>query len=207
VKFLSRLFTALNLLPSMATLAVASRPISRQSSTKRAHTLRSAKPLSLRKIAAADRDKSSASQLTKDFRSQTGNPLAPSVDANVIANTVNFAHKAHALGNVMTNAPEIDDVATRSQRGRVFNEAFGPYRWLAYALPCNASLRPSRATAHDSGPMWIATPSSQGTCNLYSLPVSGASHMFSALPSNSDIARRIRHVSSVPTTENAESCH
>src|SRR6266436_1508904 len=36
----------------------------------------------------------------------------------------------------------------------------------------NASPRPSRATAHDSGPMWIATPSSQGTCTLYSLPVS-----------------------------------
>jgi hypothetical protein len=38
--------------------------------------------------------------------------------------------------------------------------------------PVNASPRPSRATAHDSGPMWIATPSSQGTCTLYSLPVS-----------------------------------
>src|ERR1700732_3881093 len=49
VKFLSRLFTALNLLPSIATLAVASKPISRQSSTKRTHTLRSARPLSLRK--------------------------------------------------------------------------------------------------------------------------------------------------------------
>ena len=38
--------------------------------------------------------------------------------------------------------------------------------------PLNASPRPSRATAHDSGPMWIAIPSSQGTCILYSLPVS-----------------------------------
>ena len=42
--------------------------------------------------------------------------------ANVIANTVNFAHKAHVLGNVITKPPEIDDVATRSQRGRVFNQ-------------------------------------------------------------------------------------
>jgi hypothetical protein len=41
LKFLSRSFTALNLLPSIATLVVARRPISRQSSTKRAHTLRS----------------------------------------------------------------------------------------------------------------------------------------------------------------------
>jgi hypothetical protein len=38
--------------------------------------------------------------------------------------------------------------------------------------PVNASPRPSRAPAHDSGPMWIATPSSQGTCTLYSPPVS-----------------------------------
>jgi uncharacterized protein YfaA (DUF2138 family) len=38
--------------------------------------------------------------------------------------------------------------------------------------PVNASPGPSRAAAHDSGPMWIATPSSQGTCTLYSLPVS-----------------------------------
>ena len=38
--------------------------------------------------------------------------------------------------------------------------------------PVNASPRPLRATAHDSGPMWIATPSSQGACTLYSLPVS-----------------------------------
>src|SRR3981081_3735219 len=51
VKFRSRLFTALNLLPSMATLAFVRSPISRQSSTKRAHTLRIAGPLSLRKSA------------------------------------------------------------------------------------------------------------------------------------------------------------
>lgn len=39
VKFLSRLLTALNLLPSMAILPVVRRPISRQSSTKRAQYL------------------------------------------------------------------------------------------------------------------------------------------------------------------------
>ena len=38
--------------------------------------------------------------------------------------------------------------------------------------PVNASPKPLRATAHDSGPMWIANPSPQGTCTLYSLPVS-----------------------------------
>jgi len=33
-------------------------------------------------------------------------------------------------------------------------------QWLAYVVPANASLPPSQATAHGSGSMWIATPSS-----------------------------------------------
>jgi len=45
VKFLSRLFTALNLLPSIATLAFESRPIRRHSSTNRAQTFLMAPPL------------------------------------------------------------------------------------------------------------------------------------------------------------------
>src|SRR5260221_834087 len=49
VKLRSRLLTALNLLPSIATLAFANRPIWRQRLTKFAHTLRIAGPLSLRK--------------------------------------------------------------------------------------------------------------------------------------------------------------
>jgi len=38
--------------------------------------------------------------------------------------------------------------------------------------PVNASPSTSRCTAHDSGPVWFAMPSLQGTCTLYSLPVS-----------------------------------
>src|SRR4029077_1287501 len=38
--------------------------------------------------------------------------------------------------------------------------------------PADASPTPSRAPAHGSGPMWIATPSSWWTCTTYSLPVS-----------------------------------
>ena len=53
--------------------------------------------------------------------------------------------------------------------------------------PVNASPRPSRAPAHDSGPMWIATPSSQGTCTLYSLPVSRRTQMFSGLAPKADL--------------------
>ena len=53
--------------------------------------------------------------------------------------------------------------------------------------PVNASPKPSRATAHDSGPMRFATPSSQGTCTLYSLPVSRRTQMFSGLPLKADV--------------------
>jgi hypothetical protein len=38
--------------------------------------------------------------------------------------------------------------------------------------PTDASPPPLRATAHGSGPMWLATPSSYRTCTDYSLPVS-----------------------------------
>jgi len=53
VKLLSRLLTALNLLPSMATLAFANRPILRHNSTNCAQTFLIAGPLSLRKSAMA----------------------------------------------------------------------------------------------------------------------------------------------------------
>ena len=38
--------------------------------------------------------------------------------------------------------------------------------------PVNASPKPSRASAHDSGTVWFATPSLEETCTPYSLPVS-----------------------------------
>jgi hypothetical protein len=42
--------------------------------------------------------------------------------------------------------------------------------------PTEASPRLSRACTHGSGPMWIATPSSQRTSTTYSLPVSRRTH-------------------------------
>ena len=42
-------------------------------------------------------------------------------------------------------------------------------RWLAYALPYRR-FAASRTTTHGSGLMWIATPSSQRSCTVYSLP-------------------------------------
>jgi hypothetical protein len=38
--------------------------------------------------------------------------------------------------------------------------------------PVNASRAASQPTAHDSGPMWVATSSLRWTCTIYSLPVS-----------------------------------
>ena len=43
--------------------------------------------------------------------------------------------------------------------------------WPVYS-PVNASPLPSRAVAHDSGPVWIAGPSPYETFTHYSLPVS-----------------------------------
>ena len=48
--------------------------------------------------------------------------------------------------------------------------------------PVNASPCTSRCTAHDSGPMWFATPSSQWTCTTYSLPVSRRTLNFGLRP-------------------------
>ena len=59
--------------------------------------------------------------------------------------------------------------ATASAPGiRIFTRLNG---WPVCS-PTDASPPPSRATAHGSGPMWLATPSSYRTCTDYSLPVS-----------------------------------
>ena len=68
--------------------------------------------------------------------------------------------------------------------------------------PVNASPRPSRAPAHDSGPMWIATPSSQGTCTLYSLPVSRRTQMFSGLPPKADLRSALALAAPRPSINN-----
>src|SRR5580700_11598557 len=81
-------------------------------------------------------------------------------------------HDLHGVGTQNRNLSRLDGWPMRS--------------------PVNASLRPSRATAHDSGPMWIATPSSQGTCTLYSLPVSRRFADVFRCSSEADSARAFR---------------
>src|SRR5262245_7605223 len=59
--------------------------------------------------------------------------------------------------------------ATASAPGiRIFTRLNG---WPVCS-PTDASPPPLQATAHGSGPMWLATPSSYRTCTDYSLPVS-----------------------------------
>ena len=60
---------------------------------------------------------------------------------------------------------ESDDVGTRIEFLSRLNG------WPA-CTPVNASRRTSRYAAHNSGPVWFAMPSLQGTCTLCSLPVS-----------------------------------
>ena len=115
--FLSRLFTALNLLPSMATLAVVRRPISRQSSTKRAHTLRSATPLSLRKSAMVlsgnsvlcPRSAPSMKRFIRAPRKSCGNH---------IARITSSAAFSHSQGHFRKSAQVNDKVRSDAVSGR-----------------------------------------------------------------------------------------
>ena len=63
-------------------------------------------------------------------------------------------------------------VAFREYRLRRHPEVF-PFaaQYLARTSPVNASPSSSRTPPHDSGPMWLARPSSHGTCIHYPLPV------------------------------------
>jgi hypothetical protein len=49
--------------------------------------------------------------------------------------------------------------------------------------PVNASTHASRRAPHDSGSVWIATPSPRWTCTTYSLPVSRRTACFETRPS------------------------
>jgi hypothetical protein len=69
----------------------------------------------------------------------------------------NGKHTHHGRGDCRQARAPANATGARDCRGIA--------RWRGFA-------RPSRATALDSGPMWIATPLSQETCTLYSSPVS-----------------------------------
>ena len=52
-------------------------------------------------------------------------------------------------------------------------------------LPCRRFADVSRTPAHGSGPMWVATPSSQWTFTTYSLPVGPVAHSLALRPAHS----------------------
>ena len=74
---------------------------------------------------------------------------------------------AASLGSIARASQKLNAIALSQ-----FRVSLTAVLFLTSLAPCGADPAPERATAHDSGPMWIATPSSQGTCTLYSLPVS-----------------------------------
>jgi hypothetical protein len=53
---------------------------------------------------------------------------------------------------------------------------FSRFNTQPMRTPVNASPKPSRVPAHDSGTVWFARPSLAETCTLYSLPVSRRTH-------------------------------
>ncbi len=69
---------------------------------------------------------------------------------------------------------------------------------LAYVSPTDASPPPLRATAHGSGPMWIATPSSRRTCTDYSLPVSRRTAKDSVRYHRRSLSQRASHIRALP---------
>ncbi len=72
------------------------------------------------KIAAPERHEASAGQFMEDSRPEAGHALASGVNdphlAQVIANALDIPCQAHALGDIVSKAPEVDDVATGAQR-------------------------------------------------------------------------------------------
>ena len=68
----------------------------------------------------------SAGQLTEDLRPGASHALASVVDnphlTHVTANAIDVACQAHALGNIVSEAPEVDDIADCAQRRRVLDQ-------------------------------------------------------------------------------------
>ena len=82
----------------------------------------------LGQFAASDRHITSAGQFVEDPRAETGNGSAFCVhDAHfthVIAGAVDAVAQAHALGNVVAEPPEVDDVTACAQGRRVLDQSW-----------------------------------------------------------------------------------
>jgi hypothetical protein len=97
------------------------------------------------------------------------------VDRVEVRPDVRVENKVHLFGGDPDHQSiqRIMLTALRSEPVREPEEVFLVDR-VPMRSPTDASLSPLRTTAHGSGSMWIATPSSCRTCANYSLPVSPA---------------------------------
>ena len=77
------------------------------------------------KIAAPKGHEASSRQLMEDFRPESGYPFAPVINnshfTDVITNAIDVAQQAHAPGDIISEAPEVDDVAAGTRRSRMLN--------------------------------------------------------------------------------------
>ena len=79
-----------------------------------------------RELAASERHIASVGQLSENAGSEASQPLAGLVDnphlAHVVADAVDVPYQAHALRNVVSEAPEVDDVTARARLRRTFDQ-------------------------------------------------------------------------------------
>ena len=91
-----------------------------------------------RQRAAADGHVAAAGEFDEDLGAEAGDAFAGRIDDAHLANAVtvaqDFGHQTHALGDVVAEAPEIDDIAAAAQRRRMVEQgrreagAFQPIR-------------------------------------------------------------------------------
>src|SRR5215469_14991537 len=67
-----------------------------------------------------------AGQFAKNAGPETGHALATIADdphlAHAVADAIDFSQQPHSLGNVISETPEVDDVAASAQRRRMFDQ-------------------------------------------------------------------------------------
>ena len=102
-----------------------------------------------RKIAAPQRHEASSGKLAKDLRPEAGHPRAAGVDdphlPHMIADALDVGREPHALGDVVAEAPEVDDIAGPPQRRRLLDQ----HRLEAGGLEPEGERRAGDACARD----------------------------------------------------------
>ena len=100
------------------------------------------------KVAAPECHKAPVSKLTEDLGPKASYALSSIINdahlTHVIADAIDVSYQPHALCNVVSKTPEVDDIAASAQIGRAFDQ-----RWSKSAVvepigqrwTCNADAR------------------------------------------------------------------